>query len=82
MQNTTNKLLTKEEISFLKELSLSKKIDALQYLAKEELGLVTVSEYHDMTGSPTRTIYHYIKKEMLLSTEILNQKAIIVNSHI
>lgn len=82
MQNANNECLTNDEMKFLHNLSLAKKVSALHYLASEELGLVSVSEYHQITGDPVRTIYHYVSENRLMNTEILNQKAIIMNDHI
>lgn len=82
MQSTNIDTLTADEKQFINNLSLAKKVSALHYLASEELGLVTVAQYHQITGDPVRTIYHYVSENRLMNTEILNQKAIIMNDHI
>ena len=82
MQSANINTLTADEKQFISNLSLAKKVDALHYLANEQLGLITVSEYQQMTGEPVRTIYHYLSKNRLMNTKVLNQKAIIMNDHI
>lgn len=45
----------------------------------ENLGLITVGSYHDLTKTPKRTIYEYIKIGKIKSLKIDNVIFIIMN---
>lgn len=72
--------ITKEDEQYVDAMSVDKRIALINYLINESLGIVTVSEYIEISMEKNRTVYDHIEKEKIRSTNLLNQKVIIINS--
>ena len=80
MQNDNIEILTNEQLRFLRSMNIPERIEALHYLANELLGLITVSEFRQISNERPRTIYDHIEKGKLKTEIFCNQKMIIMNS--
>ena len=71
-------MLTQTQIKNIANLDTNTCIEVLRECA-DNLGLISVEEYHELTKTPKRTIYLHIKQNKLKSITLCKKLFIILN---